>query len=174
MPSEYRGPHPGGMTMDAKLLERVLLAFKKVGLEVVLVGNAGAAVHGSPVTTLAADCVIRETALNMKKARAAAKDLGCTISQPFLPASDVVRLEGGGLQVDLMYSIDQRSFEHIRSRAVWKSVGSAKVRVACMEDIIQSKRKANRPKDRAMIPILEETLRVIKEVERIERKSGSA
>lgn len=149
-----------GMTMDARLLEKIFSAFKKVGLEVVLVGNAAAAVHGAPVTTQDADCVVRDTELNMKKAKAAAKELGASLSQPFLPASDVVRLLGGGLQVDLMFSMNARTFNHLRSRSVLKTIGSVKVRVASLEDIIASKRKANRPKDRAALPILEETLRV--------------
>ena len=67
MPSSgYRKSPSGVMTMDARLLEKIFSTFKKVGLEVVLVGNMAAAVHGAPVTTQDADCVIRETELNMK------------------------------------------------------------------------------------------------------------
>lgn len=162
MPSDRSRSRSVGMTMDSRLLEKILAAFQKVGLEVVLVGNAAAAVHGAPVTTQDADCIVRDTELNMRKARAAAQELGASISQPFLPASDVVRLLGNGIQVDLMFSMSRRTFNHIRSRAVQMSVGSARAWVASLEDIIESKRKANRPKDRAALPILEETLRVKK------------
>lgn len=155
MPSEE-------LSMDARLLEKVLSAFKKVGLEAVLVGNSAAAVHGAPVTTQDADCVIRETGLNIKKAKAAAKELGLSMCQPFLPASDVVRLEGGGIQVDLMFSMNRKSFEQVRSKATRMTVGSASVWVLSLEEIIAAKRRANRPKDRAVMPILEETLRVKK------------
>jgi hypothetical protein len=47
----------------------------------------------------------------------------------------------------------------LRSRSVSVRVGSEKVRVASLEDILKSKRAAGRRKDLAVLPILEDTLR---------------
>ncbi len=49
------------------VLERIAEALAEVGLEAVLVGNAGAALHGAPVTTLDFDFMFRETPLNRTK-----------------------------------------------------------------------------------------------------------
>jgi predicted nucleotidyltransferase len=48
----------------------------------------------------------------------------------------------------------------VRSRASDVDVGGEQVRVASLEDIIASKRAAGRAKDRAVLEILEKTVRV--------------
>jgi hypothetical protein len=58
------------------------------------------------------------------------------------------------------------SFESVRSRSTAIEVGGCLVRVASLEDVIRGKRTANRPKDRAVLPILEEVLRETKKEER--------
>lgn len=46
------------------------------------------------------------------------------------------------------------SFEQIRPRAVQVVVRGVEVHVASLDDIIRSKEMANRPKDRAALPVL--------------------
>jgi hypothetical protein len=41
------------------LLSRIVIALQECGLEAVLIGNAAAAMHGAPVTTLDFDFAIR-------------------------------------------------------------------------------------------------------------------
>jgi hypothetical protein len=48
-----------------------------------------------------------------------------------------------------------RSFEGMRDRASWIEIGGIPLRVASLEDIIRSKRAAKRPRDRAVLEILE-------------------
>lgn len=58
------------------LLSRLLAACADAGLETILVGNAAAALHGAPVTTLDFDFLFRDTPANLKKMKSVAKSLG--------------------------------------------------------------------------------------------------
>jgi hypothetical protein len=64
------------------------------------------------------------------------------------------------LQVDFMPAIHGvRSFAGLRSRALTIPIGPHSLRVASLADIIASKRAAGRPRDQAVLSVLEETLR---------------
>jgi len=68
--------------------------------------------------------------------------------------------EDRGLQADFMPAIHGvRSFNSLRSRAEAMLVGGHRLWVASLADIIASKRAAGRPRDKAVLKILEETLR---------------
>lgn len=149
--------------MNARpLLERVASALAAAGLEAILIGNAGAALHGAPVTTVDFDFAFRKTPRNLQKLKSLARHLGAAILRPYYPVSSLYRVvdDDTGLQLDFMPAIHGvRSFESLRSRAVTVTLGEATLRVASLEDIIRSKRGAGRPQDRAVLDVLEETLR---------------
>ncbi len=67
------------------LLRAVLQAMQKHGLEAILIGNAGAAIHGAPVTTIDFDFMFRDTPDNMRKLKAVAKELKAVILRPYYP-----------------------------------------------------------------------------------------
>ena len=69
------------------LLSSLLAALADAGLETVLIGNAAAALHGAPVTTLDYDFMFRDTPGNLKKLKAAAKVLGAVVLRPYYPVS---------------------------------------------------------------------------------------
>lgn len=149
--------------MDAKplltLVARLLASHK---LEAVLIGNAAAALQGSPVTTLDLDFLFRSTRGNLGKLKRVASDLDALVLRPFYPASGLYRVvrDRDGLQLDFMAKIDGiRSFAGVRARATRVPFGSAELLVASLEDIIRSKEAANRPQDRAVLPVLRATLR---------------
>jgi phage FluMu protein gp41 len=54
------------------------------------------------------------------------------------------------------------SFQGIRSRSASIDLGNVVAVVASLEDIIASKEAANRPKDLGQLPILRDTLRVLR------------
>jgi predicted nucleotidyltransferase len=144
------------------LLARVAQLLSKHKLDAVLIGDAAAALQGSPVTTVALDFMFRETARNLQKLRRLADDLDAVIMRPFYPASGLYRVirERDGLQLDFMTKIDGiRSFESLRSRADVVRIKAHDIRVAALDDIIRSKVAANRPEDRAVLPVLRRTLR---------------
>ena len=145
--------------MDATpLLARVARAVNSARLDAVLIGNAAAALQGAPVTTIDFDFLFRSTSRNLGKLRTIARDLGASILRPYYPASDLYRLtrEDDGLQVDFMGKIHGiRSFEGVRDRASLVEIQNERLLVASLDDIIRSKRAARRPRDLAVIDILE-------------------
>ncbi|HVY45582.1 MAG TPA: hypothetical protein VHB21_06865 [Minicystis sp.] len=153
--------------MDARpALERIARALASCRLEAILIGNAAAALHGAPVTTLDFDFLFRKTDTNVRKLKTLARELHGTVFRPFYPVSNLFRVqtEIGGLQLDFMPGVHGiRSFESARSRATSVDFASGRILVASLADVIKSKRAAGRPQDRAVLPILEETLREIEE-----------
>ncbi|MEX0670172.1 MAG: hypothetical protein WD060_06935, partial [Pirellulales bacterium] len=142
------------------LLSTLLAAIHDENLEVILIGNAAAAMHGAPVTTLDFDFMFRETAATLRKLKRVAARLEATILRPFYPVSKLYRMvdDATGLQADFMPVIHGvRSFEGLRSRAVARQVGRMALLVASIEDIIASKRAAGRERDLAVLPVLEKT-----------------
>lgn len=144
------------------VLALVTRALARQRLDVVLIGNAAAALQGAPVTTLDFDFMFRKTPRNLHKLRGLADELGAVVLRPYYPVSELYRVmrDAGDLQLDFMARVDGvSSFEALRDRATTAEFGGTALRVAALEDVIQSKRAANRPQDRAVLPILRATLR---------------
>jgi len=145
--------------VDAEpLLAEVARQLRALDFEAVLIGNAAAALQGAPVTTIDFDFLFRKTPRNLAKMKALAKALGATILRPYYPAADLYRIvrDDDGLQVDLMVTIHGlRSFAGVRDRATRMEIGGAPLLVASMDDVIKSKRAANRPRDLAVMATLE-------------------
>jgi predicted nucleotidyltransferase len=145
--------------MDAKpFLVEVGRSLRQLHLDAVLIGNAAAALQGAPVTTVDFDFLFRSTAGNLRKLKALARALGATVLRPYYPASDLYRVvrEDDGLQVDFMGTIHGiRSFEGVRARATVVEIDGVPILVASLADIVRSKKAAGRPRDRAVLEILE-------------------
>ena len=142
------------------LLGRILGALKEHDLEAVLIGNAAAAIHGAPVTTLDFDFMFRDTPAGLRKLKAMAKSLDAMILRPYYPVSKLYRVvdDAAGLQADFMPVIHGvRSFEGLRSRAVERVIDGQTLLVASLDDIIASKKAAGRVRDLAVLPVLEQT-----------------
>jgi hypothetical protein len=79
---------------------------------------------------------------------------------PYYPASDLFRVvrDDDGLQVDFMGAIHGiRSFEGVRDRAAVVEISGVPLLVASLDDVIRSRRAAGRPRDLAVIEILEKS-----------------
>ncbi|SRR5260370_28094560 len=152
--------------MDAtEIVARIARTMERHGLEAVLIGNAGAAIHGAPVTTVDIDFLYRRTPANLRKLKRIAKDLRATLFAPFYPASTILRMmnDDETLQVDFMDQVSGvKSFEGLRKRACRVKISGVSLLVADLADIIKMKRSANRPKDKAVLEILDMTLEAIK------------
>jgi predicted nucleotidyltransferase len=145
--------------MDARpLLALIAAKLAERRLEAILIGNAAAALHGAPVTTVDLDFLFRNTPANQRKLQQLAKDLDAV--RPFHPASGLLRLvRKDGLQLDFMQTIHGvKSLASLRSRARQLDFDGSPLLVADLSDIIKSKKEAGRATDRAVLGILEKTL----------------
>src|SRR4030095_5744653 len=90
-----------------------------------------------------------------------ARLLRAVVLRPYYPVSDLYRVsrEDDGLQVDFMATIHGiRSFEGVRDRATIVEIEGTQLLVASLADIIRSKKAARRPRDLAVMEILERAL----------------
>ncbi len=143
------------------LLVKIARELHLVRLEAVMVGNAAAALHGAPVTTLDIDFMFRKTPTNMRKLKVFAKELDAQILKPYYPVSSLYRVvnEDTGMQIDFMSILHGiKSFENIHSDAVEVEFEGYALKVASLKKIIRSKKTLGRPRDLAVIEILEKTL----------------
>jgi len=159
----------------ASILNKVVKAFDTVGLEAVIIGNAAAAINGAPVTTLDIDFYI----LNLKKSEKKIKKIAMLLNASFVPAkNDLTTIchienEEEGLFLDFNDNpTGMGSFASVRSRSLQFESEGTRVYVASLTDIIASKKKANRLKDQAVLPILEMTLEETRKQERQRRQTG--
>ena len=67
--------------------------------------------------------------------------------------------------MDILFSISGSSFNRERASAKEIVVLGRNFLVSSLENIIASKKKAGRAKDKAVLPILEETRKVLKAIE---------
>ena len=141
-------------------LAEIARHLRDLRFDVVLIGNAAAALQGAPVTTVDFDFMFRKTAVNLRKLKALAARLDATVLRPYYPASDMYRVvrDDDGLQLDFMASIHGvRSFAGLRARAQSIEIGGVPLAVASLSDIIKSKKAARRPRDLAVLESLERT-----------------
>src|SRR5207237_9487328 len=158
------------MSSDAS--ERTLVALAKAlrvaKLEAIVIGNSASMLNGAPVTTQDIDLLVRDTRTNRRRRKRFAEEIGVSVPMPVSELSKVEWIEGR-LAVPVEIHYDRISggltFSSIRSRAQIVRVGDEKLRVAALTDVIRSKQAADRPKDRAVLPILRDTLAVTKKLE---------
>jgi predicted nucleotidyltransferase len=144
-------------------------AVRAVKLDAVLIGNAAAALQGVPVTTQDVDLFVRDTPRNAEKIKQLLEVLGdrVTASRPFEPMSRMVRIEGLPVDIDLVFELSSRAkFESVKARSQVITIEGVSLRISNLQDIIDAKRAAGRPKDLATLPLLEEFVRVREAVER--------
>lgn len=156
------------MSFEESMLLQVARAFQKVQLEAIVIGNAAAALHGVPITTQDIDFFVRDTPRNTEKLAALVEALGehVVATRPFEPLSRMVRIEGLPIDVDLVFELSSHArFEAIRARSREITIEGVSLRVADLQDVIDAKRAAGRPKDQATLPLLEQFQRVRRAVD---------
>jgi len=141
------------------ILSEIARLLEDLHFDAVLIGNAAAAIQGAPVTTLDFDFMFRDTPVNRRKLKSLATAMRATILRPYYPASDLFRIvRDDGLQIDFLATIHGvRSFAGLRDRSTNVLLGSVALRVASLPDIIKSKKAARRPRDLAVLDVLERT-----------------
>jgi hypothetical protein len=149
---------------------RICEVLNEEGVEYVVVGGFASFIHGSPLPTLDVDLVPSRAAENLDRLAGALSRMNAMIrtSDDAVP----VRIDGKFLaamplmlnlvtdhgDVDLTFtpSGPLEGFEEWNAGAVRVEIAEGvQIRIAALDDIIESKRAANRSKDQIALPYLE-------------------
>lgn len=147
-------------------LLRVLL---RHGVDFFVVGGVAAQLEGAPILTLDLDVLYDKTPENLVRLLAALRELKARYRDPAgrhiepdaeklatlrmhlllteLGALDVLSAIGGGL-----------TYHDLVDRTLSYELGEIRVRVLELAAVIETKEQANRDKDRAVLPVLRQTL----------------
>jgi predicted nucleotidyltransferase len=149
------------VSSDELFLVELLRLLQEQNLEAIIVGTVAAVLHGAPIATQDVDLLIRDTPRNREKLKRLSAALGAHPVKA--PLAEVLTLVGAAVPVDIVFDRlpGGLRFESVRTRSAEIEVGGRTARVASLADVITSKRAAGRAKDRAQLPILEDTLRVL-------------
>jgi hypothetical protein len=149
-------------SVDEIFLAKVAVALQKARLEAIVVGNVASILNDAPVLTQDIDLLVRDTKLNRKKLSQLAKELGGSGPGYVSGLTSTERIYGTSVPIDILYDrmIGDLTFASVKSRARTHVVGTKGevLTVASLADIIKSKTAAGRPKDKAVLPILQDTL----------------
>ncbi|MEW6103715.1 MAG: nucleotidyltransferase [bacterium] len=160
------------MSYDEIILLKILCELKKVNLEAIIVGNVAGVLQGVPVMTQDIDFFVRDTELNKKKINQFASNLDLFLFKPDEAISETIRAEGKEFIVDFVFRLaPDQSFEGIRKRAKRIKIGSIFCKVASLEDVLKAKTYVNRDKDKAVLKIIQDTIRIKNRLEK-SRKLG--
>lgn len=148
--------------VEETFLAEIAVALRATGLEALVVGNVASILNGAPVLTRDVDLLVRKTPLNQRKLKKLAASLGGTGPLPISDLTSTERIYGLRVPIDILYDqiAGKLRFAALRSRAQPVPVGGGVLTVASLADVIKSKEAAGRPKDKAVLPILRDTLAV--------------
>jgi hypothetical protein len=141
------------------------------GAETIVVGAVAAVMAGAPLATFDLDLVFRRDEENLDRLLAALAELGAIYRDPagrrILPSRErlmsmrlhLLDTPFGGL--DLLTTIGpDLGYEDLLASATTVMVRGRPIRVLALQKVIATKEFANRPKDRAVLGLLRETLRL--------------
>jgi hypothetical protein len=138
---------------------RFLRELESSGVPVLLVGLAAAALQGAPVVTEDVDLWFGN--LSDPRLHEALRRVGGA----YVPPSELnpPMFASAGLELfNIVLRMDGlESFDEDLQQAVNVDVGGCVLKLLPLARILASKRAANRPKDRLVIPVLEDTLATI-------------
>jgi len=155
------------MSSDEAFILEVLAALRDSGVEGIVVGSVAALLQGAPLTTDDMDVLIRDTPANRNKLQDLEQRLGGK-AIPVSPLSSALRITTRQANLDILFDEipGGLGFQGLRSRSARIDLGDAIAVVASLEDIIASKEAAGRSKDIAQLPILKDTLKVLRALKR--------
>ncbi len=146
----------------------IVAAIAKHRVKCVLIGGLGAVLHGSPATTNDADLCPDRSPANLTRLATMLRSLKARIrtegvdegipfdcSAEFFGNVELINLVTNAGDVDIAFRpAGSTGYQELVSRAVAFDINGDGVLVASLDDIIHSKEIADRPKDRAVLPIL--------------------
>lgn len=142
-------------TFEFKQAEKVRDIFNKLKIRYLFIGKSGAIILGYPDTTQDADVFVEKNKTNgenlVKGLTSLGFDLDNQLKQDIIRGKDFIQLRNGPFDLDLIFAPDGiETFTEAWSRHI-EIDGFP---VCHLDDIIHSKEKSNRVKDRESLPRL--------------------
>lgn len=155
---------------------RILDALVDRGIEFVLVGMASAIAQGVPLNTFDLDIVHRRTAENVERLLGLLESIDAiyrTDARNLRPSREALLGPGHQLLPTRLGIVDclgvmtldgaDGTYEDLLPHSITLHVDGRELRVLSLEAYIRVKREAARPKDLAVLPVLEATLRELEQ-----------
>jgi hypothetical protein len=152
-------------------------------VEFIVVGMMAGILHGAPLTTYDLDVVHRRTADNIERLVAALVEMGAgyrDLTGRHLPPNPALLAAAPGHNlfstrfgsVDALATVGQgEGYDELLPRSIDVNLGAIRVRALTLEHLIALKRRAGRPKDLAVLPVLERTVEEIARAAALDRSS---
>jgi len=167
MPSRRENP-------QAADLSALLKGLSEAGVEFIVVGGLAAVAQGAPVTTFDLDIVHHQTDDNINELLKFLKSIDAFQRRPddkiIEPAEEDLKAKGHLLlntrygPLDILAYIEKgRGFKELLTDTIEIELYGYKVYVLSLHALIELKRDSKNPTDRYRLPLLEETLRQIRE-----------
>jgi len=137
----------------------------------IVVGGIAAVAQGAPVVTFDVDIVHERSTENVRRLLEVLSGIGAVYvrapgSSPIAPREDLLLGEGHHILTTLHGRLDVlgrieggRGYDELLPRTVESRIGDGAVRLLSIETILEIKRASPRPKDQAVVPLLEAVLR---------------
>jgi len=142
-------------TFEFKNAQELARVFARHGVRYLFFGKSGAILLGFSDTTQDVDLYVQKESENAEKLAAALSELGFRLTEKeqdeIRRGKDFIQLRNGPFDLDLIFAPDGIE----RFEDAWKRhVERDGLPVASLDDIIASKRAANRQRDRESLPRL--------------------
>ena len=155
-------------------LGAILEGLVEAGVEFILVGGLAAVVQGAPVTTMDVDIVHDQSPENIAKLLSFLKSIDAIHRRPddkvIEPKKGDISGRGHALfatrlgALDILAVIEEgKTYGDLLEHTVEIEFRNHAIRVLDLKMLIQLKRTSTDPKDMQRLPVLEETLRQLKE-----------
>jgi hypothetical protein len=164
-------------------LSAVLEGLINAEIKFILVGGLAAVVQGAPVTTMDVDIVHQRSSENIVRLLSFLKSIGAVHRRPdekiIEPTEQDLSGEGHALYatrfgpLDVLAVIEQgKTYEKLIDYTVDVKFRGYSIKVLDLEMMIELKRTSKHPKDIQKLPVLEETLRQLREMTRTGMATG--
>jgi len=132
-------------------------ALKKYKVKYLFVGKGAAILYGYPGTTQDIDIFPKKSEQNYKNLLQALQELEFTmddkLKEAIIKGKDFIQIRGGPFPIDIVFAPDGiESFDEAEKRS---NLVDGIFRCASIDDIIESKKAAKRPRDKEELPRLE-------------------
>ncbi len=155
--------------MPTQSFQRILEILDEHGVEYIVVGGVAAVLRGAPVTTFDIDTLVKVDIENAKRIVAALTELDARFREherELRPTLEDVQAGGhlllltdsGPLDV-LGFVGGGKRYEDVIAAAPLLRIGELAVHVLELESLIEEKKTLARPKDKAVLALLESVLR---------------